>query len=138
MAWVRLSTSARNAAVNAVAAQIDASASAGMIKLYTGTAPASPDTAISSQVLLATLTFSDPAFGSAVTGTASANTIAADTSADATGTVTWARVIDSAGNAVMDIDVGTSLATLNLSTVSIVAGATVQVVSFSLTMPSGV
>jgi hypothetical protein len=62
--------------------------------------------------------------------------ITQDTSADATGTATWARIADSTGATVFDCDVGTSGATLNLNTTSIVAGGPIQVSSFTLTDPA--
>jgi hypothetical protein len=56
------STGARNAAVDAVAALLNS----GTIKVYDGSMPASPATAVTSQTLLATLTFNSTAFGTAV------------------------------------------------------------------------
>lgn len=137
MAILRLSLAARNAAANAIVDLIDGGAGAGLLKIYTGTQPATPNDAVTSQTLLGTLTFSDPAFGDASSGVATASAIAEDTSADATGTATWARIIDSAGNAVMDCDVGTSGATINLNTTTVTAGAVLRITSATLTMPVG-
>lgn len=131
----RLSNAAASAAANAVVDSIDAGAGAGTLKLYSGTIPTNADTAIGAQVLLATLTFSDPAFGNASNGVATASAITSDTSADATGTATWARIADSNGATVMDVTVGTSGEDINLNTNSIVAGATVAVTSLTYTQP---
>lgn len=120
----------RNARLNAVTSQIDAGSGAGKLRIYNGTRPATGGTATT---LLAELTFSDPSFPAASAGAMTASAITQDSSADATGTATWARVVDSDNNFVMDMDVGTSGSDLNLSTVSIVAGAAVQVTSCVIT-----
>lgn len=138
MSILRLSNAARNAAADAVVDLLDGGSGAGLLKIYSGTMPATPDTAISDQVLLATLTFSDPAFAAAATGTAAASTIADDTSADDTGTAAWARLIDSAGAVVMDVDVGTTGTTIILNTTNVVSGAVIRITSATITMPSGV
>src|SRR5690242_13711374 len=80
----------------------------GTINIYDGTQPADSNTAVSSQTLLATLTLSATAFGASTCSgtapnrkaTATANAITGDSSADATGTATWFRVLDSSSGAV--------------------------------------
>jgi hypothetical protein len=65
--------------------------------------------------------------------TATANTIATDSSAAATGTAAWFRAYKSDGvTGVLDGSVGTSGSDLNLNTTSIVSGATVAVTSFTV------
>lgn len=120
----------RNTRLNAVTSQIDAGSGAGKLRIYNGTRPATGGTATT---LLAELTFSDPSFPAASAGAMTANAITQDSSADNTGTATWARIVDSDNNFVMDMDVGTSGSDLNLSTVSIVAAAAVQVTSCVIT-----
>jgi hypothetical protein len=139
MAWIHLSTAAQNAAAAAVSALIDtgSASSAGSILIYNGTAPATVNDATSGQTLLATLTFSNPAFGSSALGVVTAGTITADTSASASGVATWARITDRDGVAVMDVDVGTASATLILDDVNIVVDEPVSLTSGELTMPSG-
>lgn len=138
MTNVRLSDASIQAAMDAVVDAIDAGAGAGTIKIYTGTQPANADVAISTQTLLATLTFSDPAFGATnSSGVATANAITSDSSADATGTATWARIADSNGNTIFDCDVGTSAATIVLNSVAITTGGTVSISSFTMTHPDG-
>jgi hypothetical protein len=62
------------------------------------------------------------------------NAIAADASANATGTATWFRIVQSDGSThVMDGSVDTSGADLNLNTTSIVAGANVSISSATIT-----
>lgn len=131
----RLTNAAASAAADAVVDLIDGGAAAGTIKIYDGTIPTNADTAIGAQVLLATLTFSDPAFGAASNGVATASAITSDSSADATGTATWARIADSNGTTIMDVTVGTTGEDINLNTVSIVAGAQVSITSLTYTQP---
>lgn len=138
MANLRVATAARQAQCDAVVDLIDAGDSGGTIKIYDGTQPANANTAVSDQTLLATLTFGSTAFGAASTsGVATANAITGDTSAAATGTASWARIADSDGNTIFDCDVGTSGATINLNTTSIVQGAAVSISSFTITQPDG-
>ena len=131
---VRLNTGPRNAIVDALVDLIDAGAGAGTIKIYTTGSgrPAGPATAISDQTLLATLTFSDPAFGASSAGTATASAITSDSSADATGTATWARIADSNGLAIMDVEVGTSGADINFNSVAFTAGSTVAITALTV------
>src|SRR5574337_1909874 len=102
-----VATSVRTTLATAIGNAIDAGAGAGTIKVYTGTKPASPDTAITSQTLLGTLTCSDPC-GSVTSGVLTFSSITQDSSADATGTASWVRIADSSGTAVVDLAVGTS------------------------------
>lgn len=132
----RISDAARNAAADGVVDLLDGGAGAGYIELRTGTQPASVATAASG-TLLATLTLADPAFGAATGGTATAGTITDDSSADATGTAGWFRAYDSAGNAVIDGSAGEAAEDLVLDSASIVAGGTVSISSWTVTMPAG-
>jgi hypothetical protein len=124
---------------DAITAQLDLGAGAGTIKLYSGTQPADADDAITSQVLLATLTFSDPSAPGASGGVWTADAITEDSLADATGTAAWARVEDSDGNNVFDCDVTATGGggTIEINTVSIVADAAVRATSLTVTMPAG-
>lgn len=138
MANVRLANSTQQAAGDAVVDLIDGGGAAGTIKIYDGTQPADANTAVSTQTLLGTLTFTYPAFGATNTsGVATASPITDDTSADATGTATWARVLDSTGATIFDCDVNTAGATINLNSVSITSGGTISITSFTMTHPDG-
>ena len=99
-----LSDAAANAVLTTLNDLLNAGSGPATIKLYTGTKPAGPSTAITSQVLLGTLTCSDPA-GTVSARSLTFGTVTADSSADASGTATWARIADSNGVAVVDIDV---------------------------------
>jgi len=123
---------ARNNRLDELTALIDAAA-AGLFRIYDGTRPANADTAVSGQTLLAELTLSAASFPAASGGSMTANAITDDSSANATGTASWFRITDSAGNAVVDGDVGTSGSDLNLNTTAISAGVAVSVSSLVLT-----
>jgi hypothetical protein len=133
MANVRVTAALRNARLDAIKTAIDAGAGAGTIKIYTGTQPANADAGLSGNTLLGTLTFTDPSAPGAASGVLTFSAITQDTAADATGTATWARIADSTGATVFDCDVGTSGATINLNTTSIVTGGPIQISSFTLT-----
>lgn len=125
-----LATALRNTRLNAIRNAIDAGAGAGLLRIYDGSRPA---TGGSATTLLAELTFSDPSSADAASGAATYSAITADASANATGTATWCRVVDSTGAFVMDGSVGTSGADFNLNTTSIVAGVQVSCTSCVLT-----
>jgi hypothetical protein len=124
----QMSDAAANAACNAVAAL----ANSGYLKMYTGSQPANANTALSGQTLLGTLPFSATAFGNAVAGVATANAITPDSSADASGTATWFRVLKSDGTSVVfDGTVGTASCNINMNSNVISAGASIAVSSLT-------
>lgn len=134
----RLPTATRNAAADAVVDRLDLGPAAGTIQIRSGAQPASANDAATG-TLLGTLTLSDPAFGAAATGVATAAAITGDASADATGTAGWFRALDSTGATVLD---GSITATggggdMTLDSVDIVAGGTIAVTSWTVTMPAG-
>jgi hypothetical protein len=137
MANMRLASPSRNALAQRFQVLLDAGAGNGTIKIYTGTQPASADDGIGGATLLGTLTFSKPSAPAASGGVLTFNSITQDDAADATGTATWARMADSTGNTIFDCDVGTSGATINLNTTSIVAGGPISITSFTITVPAG-
>ena len=129
---MKLSNTARSAAADAVVDLADT----GYIRIYDGSQATDPNTAIGAQVLLAELRFGATAFGAASNGVATANAITGDASANATGTATWFRVLKSDGTTVLwDGTVGTSGANLNLNSVSIVSGGSVDISSMTYTQP---
>lgn len=133
MANVRVVTAIRNARLDAIRDAIDAGSAGGTIKIYSGTQPANANTALSGNTLLATLTFSTTSASNSSSGVLTFSAITQDSSADATGTATFARIADSDTNTVFDCDVGTSGTTIVLNTTSIVAGGPVTISSFTLT-----
>lgn len=129
---VGIVTTARNAMLDALNARINLGAGAGMLRIYDGTRPATGGAATT---LLAELTLSDPAAPAAASGVLTLSSITQDASANASGTATWFRIVDSDGNAVLD---GSVTATggggdLQLVTTTIVATQPVQVTSFTIT-----
>lgn len=141
MATLFISNLSARAACDAIVDRIDLGAAAGKLRIYSGTAPADADAALSGNTLLAELVLSDPAFGAAADlnpgARATANAIADDTAADATGTASFFRIVDSDGTVIMQGDVTATGGggTLQLATVSIVANAVVKVTSLTFTVP---
>jgi hypothetical protein len=136
---IRISTAARNAAANAAVDLLDGGSGAAKIRIYSGTQPAGPDTAIGAQVLLAELTCSDPAFAAAATGVKTLdNTPVPSTTGLAAGTAAWFRAVDSANVAVLDGSVtatgGGGDMLLNTTTISV--GVAVEITAGSITMPA--
>lgn len=121
-----LSTALRNARLDAITAKIDAGSGAGKLRIYDGSRPA---TGGSATTLLAELTLADPSADAAAAGVLTLSAISDDASANATGTATWGRIVDSDGTFVLDCSVGTSGTDVILNTASIVSGATVSMTS---------
>lgn len=130
---LRLSTAARNAACNGIVDLIDAGAAAGSVKVYDGSQPGSVGGAYGN--LLGTCPFSDPAFGNAATGVATASAITSDTSADASGTALSFTLVDSDGTVVADGSCGQGSGDLSFNNSVIVAGGTIAIASFTVTVP---
>ena len=122
---------ARDAAVNAISATLNS----GEVLIYSGTAPANADAALSGNTLLAQLTLNATAFGAAASGVATANAITGDTSADATGTPTFFRLRTSGSTVVYQGTEGASGQELNLSGLTggqILIGAPVSISSLTM------
>ena len=136
---IHLSNNAAKAMADGLAAYVDGG-TAGVIEIYDGTIPADADTAITTQVKLASLPFSATAFGAATDANPgaliTAAAITSDSAADATGTAAWARIKQQAGgNTCFDVNVNTSGAFITVNTTSFVIGATVSCSSFTMTQP---
>lgn len=127
---IGLSSSIRNAQLNLITTAIDAGAGAGLRRLYDGTRPATGGAATT---LLAELTFTDPSGPAASSGVLTQSAITADPSANATGTATWGRDVDSTGAFVQDFSVGVGSGDYQLNTVSITSGVQVSCTSSVLT-----
>lgn len=135
---MRISNAGAIAACNALVDLLDAGAGAAYIEIRTGTQPATVETAATG-TLLATLTCSDPAFGNAADenpgAKATANAIASDTSADATGVAGWFRAYDSNNVAIIDGTCGTTGTDMILDDDNITIGGVVACTSWTVTMP---
>ena len=124
------STLTRNKKLDAIRADYNS----GFLRIYDGAQPAGPDTAIGAQVLLAELVFNAVAFPAASGGVLTANAIASDASANATGTASWFRCLQSNGTTPLhDGTVGTAAANAIVATTSIVLGAVVDCSAFTVT-----
>jgi hypothetical protein len=119
-------TAVRNTLADTVVDLIDAGAGPGTLEMQT-----------SGDVEVATLAFSDPAFGAASAGSASANAITADSSATG-GTIAKARAKDSSGNEVFACSVTATGGggDITLNSVIISAGQQVSLSSLAYAAPS--
>lgn len=125
-----VSAVSRNLALNAA---FDV-CNSGFLRVYSGSAPATADTALSGNTLLAEISLGATAFGAASAGAKALSGVPlSDSSANATGTASFFRLYKTDGTTcVFQGSVGTSGADLNLNSVSIVATAPVEVTSLSL------
>lgn len=130
----RLSTNTRNKACDAVVDELDAGAGAGTIAIRTGAQPTNVGDA-DSGTLLGTLVFSDPAFGAASTGVATASSITSDSSADASGTAGHFRMKDSNAAIHSDGTCGLGSGDLSFDNNVIVAGGIIAISSMTITVP---
>jgi hypothetical protein len=120
--------SIRNAMLDAITARAGADA---LLRIYSGSRPATGGAATT---LLAELTCGSTFAPAASGGVLTLNAITQDSSADATGTASWFRIVKSDGSThVLDGNVGTSGSDLNLTTTSIVAGQPISISSFVIT-----
>lgn len=121
------STTLRNAMLDEITA---AAGSNALLRIYSGTRPATGGTPTT---LLAELTCNATFAPAASGGVLTLNSITQDSSANATGTATWFRIVTSGSTFVLDGNVGTSGSDLNLSSTSITSGQPVSVTSFTIT-----
>lgn len=125
MAYINFASATKASRATALNTAVGTTAT---VKIYSGSAPAGPDTGATG-TLLATLTCNATAFG--VVSGAGILTCNAITQANAvaTGTAGYARISTSGGTAIIDLDVGTSGASVIMNTTSIVSGGPVQITS---------
>jgi hypothetical protein len=119
-------TGVRNGLADYVVDLIDAGAGAGTLIFQT-----------SGDVEVATLTFSDPAFGAASSGTATANAITADSSATG-GTIAKAVAKDSSANTVFTCSVTATGGggDIEMNSVTVSAAQEVQCSSLTYSAPA--
>jgi hypothetical protein len=134
---LKISTQTADLMLSALATALNG----GKINIYSGTEPLTANTALSGNTLLAELTFANPAFG-AISASGndrvmSANAIAQDTAANATGDATFFRATNTGNTTVYyQGTIGTTGQQLNLTATNIVADGVVSVSSMSITMPT--
>lgn len=112
------------------------------IRIYSGTVPANADAALAGNTLLAELTGAATPFSgftdAGAVARATLGAITADSSADATGTATFWRLLDNAGTTVKcQGTVGTADADLIINTTAITTGSTVSINSGTIDLPKG-
>jgi hypothetical protein len=129
---IQYTDTVRTAKMEAVRAAIDAGAN-GLLRIYSGTAPADADTAITGQTLLAELTLADPA-GTTSNGVLTFSAITADSSADngSSTAPTFFRILTSAAVVIFQGSAGVGSGDLNMNG-SITAGQNVSVSSLTVT-----
>lgn len=112
---------------------LDADASPGYFRFYTAPRPAT-GAALSTQTLLGTCVLSHPC-GTVSNGVLTFSAIADDDAADATGTASWLRGFDGAGNFVLDMDVSDTSgnAPFKLTSTAILMGGKITVASGTIT-----
>lgn len=128
---VKLSTAARDGRAGDLNTRIGANA---LIRIYDGTQPAGPGTAITTQNLLATFTGNASGFGSVSGGVLTASAVAS-TTASASGTATWFRILTSGGTAVIDGTAGLAADAddMTLTANPLTSGQTINFTSLTLT-----
>lgn len=135
---IKISTAARNAAADAIVDLLDGGASFGKIRVYDGTQPAGPGTAISTQTLLAEFTLADPAYGAASTGVTDLDATPVLTATGvAAGVASWFRALDSNNLAVLDGSAGTSGTDMIMNTATVSVGLALEITAGQLTMGAG-
>lgn len=127
----RLGVDAANHAADAVGARLNS----GYARIYSGSRPATADTAITSQVLLA-----EPRFGTSAFGAADGGEITAQAIAEVTciigGTAAWYRAVRSDGTTVeYDDTVGTENAAMIVSSVDFATNQPLQITSLTFRFP---
>lgn len=139
MAVLRLSTTARDAAANAVVDLLDVGTTnpSGRLLIYSGAIPATPQTAATG-TLLATVALAAPAAGAPAAGAATITDPAAVTGA-AAGTAGYGRFVNRDNAAVMDCDITATGGggAIELSTTTISVGVTVDMGAITYTQPQG-
>jgi len=127
---VKYSAALKNARLDQITSKVGAS---GLLRIYDGAQPASPDAAVTSQVKLVEFTCNATAFaGAASGGVLTANAISAAT-ANAAGTASWFRLCKADGTAAVDGTVGPAGTDCVISRTAISAGEVLSVISLTIT-----
>ena len=127
---LKYSASLKNARLDQITTKVGAS---GLLRIYDGSQPANPDTAVTSQTKLAELTTNASAFAAAASGGVLTANAISSANAVASGTASWFRLCKSDATAVIDGTVGTSGTDLIIDNTSIASGQQVSVTSLAIT-----
>jgi hypothetical protein len=135
---MRVSTAFRNAANDAAVDLVNAGSGPGLLRLYSGARPAALADAPAGD-LLAEFELADPAFGAAVAGVKTADTIAT-VAGLADGTIGFGRVLDSDETVVWDensVGVTGSGEAIECNTLAVSIGVEVEITSWTVVVPAG-
>jgi hypothetical protein len=128
---ISMTTAVRNARGDAVTT---ATGNAALMRVYDGTPPASANAALSGNTKLSEQVCGSPFAAAASGAVLTANAIANDASADATGTASFFRLYKADGTTViMQGTFGTSGTDMIGNTTAFVSGGPVAISSFALT-----
>jgi len=135
----KISTNWRDLACDAMVDDLDTGGGAATIDVRTGAPPSNVSDA-STGTLLGTLTMNATAFGASSSGVATANSITSDTDADASGDAGHFRVYkngaaDTAADCQGTAGESGDTPDMEFDNKSIVAGGTIAISSFTLTVP---
>lgn len=145
MAVIHLVDAVKHSMLEMLKTAIDAGNEAGAIDFYTGIMPTLPTTAPTipaAHVLLGTMRFSDPScatVGTPTPGTMTFGTFVQDSSADASGVASWARISSvnsGVKTTVGDVDITTvgGGGTIQMNTTNVVALGPIIVASGSFSL----
>lgn len=128
-------TDLRNARLQAVADDIDSGSSAGVVRIYSGSAPANVGASLGAAELLAEIEMSSPPEDDITGGVLTFDAFESEASIVASGTATFFRMISDggSGNAVVQGTVSASSGDMVLDSVAFVLGGTVTLTSGAFT-----
>ena len=124
----KTSINARLAVIQAFSEFMDNGSQSATVIFYEGVQPASTETAADSNKVLVTCTFPEPCFKEAIASYIELHPTDTATVIK-TGTATWARIYNGAGEVVADLDVGTDI---SLANTNLVLGGTLGIQSIKL------
>lgn len=142
MPILKLSTAGADGMLNGTS--VGAQCNSGKVRIYSGTMPATANTALSGNTLLAEASFAATAFGTAAAGsgtdrqiTAAAISPVTAAAGDGTNPATFFRAFRTDGTTVVfQGDAGTTTQTMVLNAANIIQGGTVTINSVVLTLPT--
>lgn len=124
----KTSVKARLAMIQAFSEFMDSGSQSAIVIFYEGVQPASPEIAASPDNALVTLAFPEPCIKETTATYIELHPTDIAT-AIKTGTATWARIFNGAGEAAADLTVGTDIA---LANTSLALGGTLSITSIKL------
>ena len=131
---IKINVTAQNTLVQALVDTFDVGVDT--LNIYGGTEPATAETALAGQPLLAAVTLPAPGFGVAASGKVDKLGTWQDLSIDAGGTASFFRLIDNGGNVIQGSVTATGgTGDMTVNNISFVQNGEFTVSAFSLSMP---